>query len=262
MLNEELQGGQDMNGTRGRFDGRSGLAGLLAVAVIVAVAGCAPQKAQDSPELAAASGQWLKAYNAGDAQAIAALYTEDCRIMPPGAELMEGRDAAAASFAEMIASGAKLDLQSIQAVAGGDIGYNVGRYVMSSRDGAVVERGKYMEAWRKTPAGWRIASDIWNADAPAAPAGATMIFTHKVKDGAHWLAGWESPDGRRKLFAEHGVTSVRVFQDPKTPNQTALLVQVTDPEAFTTFITSPEVEKAKAEDGVINSTMMAYTEVK
>ena len=251
-----------MKTIRSNFDRLFILGGVLVAVALAAVVGCTPPKAQDSPELAAVAGKWQEAYNAGDAEAIAALYTEDCRLMPPGAELMEGRDAAAASFTEMIASGAKLELQSVQAVAGGDLGYHVGRYVMRTPDGAVAERGKYIETWRKTAAGWKIANDIWNTDAPVPPPGATVIFTHDVKDGAHWLAAWQGENSRAKQFAEHGVAGARTFQDRENPNRTALLVQVTEPEALQTFLTSPEGDKAKAEDGLIDRTLRVYAEVK
>lgn len=251
-----------MNGARG-LNGRFSMnAGLLALAAMIVVVGCAPPRAQESPELTAALGLWEQHFNAGDAEALASIYTKDCRIMPPGAKLMEGRDSVAAAFRKEIASGVKIELKPIQTIAAGDLGSNVGLYTVRTPNGAVTERGKYMEAWRKTADGWKIANDIWNSDAPAAPAGATMIFTHKVKDATRWLAAWQGKDGRRKQFAEHGVSGVRVFQDPHSPRRTALLVTVADAKAFQAFLSSPEVETAKAEDGVIEATLRNYTEVK
>ena len=64
----------------------------LALAVLlVATAACAPQGSQPSSALETLGEQWEAALNAGDVNAIAAFYTEDCRLMPPNGELEIGR---------------------------------------------------------------------------------------------------------------------------------------------------------------------------
>ena len=58
---------------------------LVAVLLtIVGLAACtAPAPSTDSSELAAVTEAWESAYNSGDADALAALYTEDTRLLPP-----------------------------------------------------------------------------------------------------------------------------------------------------------------------------------
>ena len=50
---------------------------------------------------------WEKAYNAGDAAALTALYTKDAKVMAPGAEMASGTSAIQKLFAADIAQGAK-----------------------------------------------------------------------------------------------------------------------------------------------------------
>jgi len=58
------------------------------------------------------------------------------------------------------------------------------------------------------------------------------------------------------------VAKVRVFQNPEKPNQTGLLVDVSDMEAFQGFLDSDEGAAAKAADGVKDKGMRTYVEVK
>ena len=43
-------------------------------------------------EIAAANEKFMAAFKAQDANAVAALYTEDCKVMPPGTDVVMGRD--------------------------------------------------------------------------------------------------------------------------------------------------------------------------
>ncbi len=46
------------------------------------------------------------------------------------------------------------------------------------------------------------------------------------------------------------------------PNQTGLLLEVADVDAFMAFATSPETAKLKVEDGVKDAGFQTFTEVK
>lgn len=241
------------------------LAGVpqLALAVLLAAsAACAPQGSQPSSTLEALGEQWEQALNAGDVDGLVALYTEDCRLLPPNGELETGREAVREEFSGMIAAGLGGQLDTIEAVTAADIGYRVGTYTITSADGTVVDRGKFMESWRNEGGAWKIANDIWNSDMPAAAIGTTMIVTHQVEDAGRWLAAWQGEPSRRELFAEHGVADARVFQSVNDPNLTAVMVEVTDMDALQAMLSSPEGEAAKAEDGVKSATMRSYLEVK
>lgn len=235
---------------------------LALALLLVATAACAPQGSQPSSILENLGEQWEAALNAGDVDAIAELYTEDCRLMPPNGELEIGREAVREEFSGMIAAGLAGRLETTEAVTAADIGYRVGTYTLTTADGAVVDRGKYIETWRNEGGVWKIANDIWNSDVPAAADGMTMIVTHEVEDFDRWLAAWQGEPSRHELFANHGVASTRVFQNVDDPNLTAVLVEVTDMGALQAMLSSPEGEAAKAEDGVKSPTMRSFLELK
>jgi ketosteroid isomerase-like protein len=231
---------------------------VLVAAVTVA---CAPPAADQSAELAALTDNWENALNASDIDSLAALYAEDCVLMPPNAELMTGRGAASELFGEMIGADLSGELDTITAVAAGGVGYHVGTYSLRDVDGNVVDRGKFIEGWQKIGGEWLIVHDIWNSDLAPGAAATTLVVTHDVEDADHWLEAWQGEDSRRGMFAEHGAPHVRVFQSPDEPNQTGLLIDVIDMAAFEAMLSSAEGAAAKAEDGVVDSSMRVYVEM-
>jgi ketosteroid isomerase-like protein len=42
-------------------------------------------------EIQAANGKFMDAFAKGDSEAIAALYTKDCKVMPTGSDVVEGQ---------------------------------------------------------------------------------------------------------------------------------------------------------------------------
>ena len=234
--------------------------GVVALVLMIAVTACAPQ--DQSAELAALTNGWEDALNAGDIDGLAALYADDCVLMPPNSELAKGQAAARVSFGEMIDAGLSGGLDSITVAAAGDIGFHTGTYWLQTADGTVVDRGKYTETWRKVGGGWKIANDIWNSDLAPGAGATTIAITHDVKDADHWLAAWQGENSRHNDFAQHGVANVRVFQNSEMQNQVGLVIDVADMEAFHAFLNSEEGANARAEDGVKDKGMRMYLEVK
>jgi uncharacterized protein (TIGR02246 family) len=127
----------------------------------------AGQASREGTEITALAKEFENALNAGDVEGIAALYADDCRLLPPNAEMTQGKEAVRAIFGGMIAAGLKGTLDTVEAVVTGKVGYRVGRYELKSPDGVVADQGKYIEIWRKIDGEWKIVNDIWNSDLPA-----------------------------------------------------------------------------------------------
>ncbi len=236
-----------------------------ALLVIVGLAACAaaPQESQQSPEIAAKSKVWIDALNAGDIEGVVATYSADARILPPNAELATGHDAVRAIFGGMIDAGIGGSIETIEISAAADIGYHVGTFTLVTEDGTTVDQGKFIETWRQIDGEWKISNDQFNSDLPTmASGGTTLAITHEVEDADRWLAAWQSESGRHELFAEHGASSVRVFQSPENPNLTGLLIDVEDMEAFQALLASDAGMNAKAEDGVKDATMSVLAEIR
>lgn len=205
------------------------------------------------------SERWEAALNAGDIDTLAGLYAEDCRLLPPGESMMEGRDAVRAVFGAMIDDGLGGTLTSVESMQAGDLAYNLGTYAVSTADGTIVGTGKFVELWQKTDGEWRMVNDIWNED--RAPDLTTVTVTHEVEDQEAWAAAWIGPGSREELFRQHGVASVRTFTSPDDPTRVGLILQVADMDALMDFMQSPEALQAASSDGVVWDTVRFMTEV-
>jgi len=122
---------------------------LSAVALLIAAPSTlfAQDHTDAKAEITAASEAFDAAYNAADAAAISAMYTNDAVVYPPGGEPVEGMEAISAWFAGgLVEGGPTLDLQT------GDV---------FAIEGAALETGV---AWSHTEEGWRMARDMWNSN--------------------------------------------------------------------------------------------------
>lgn len=241
---------------------------LLSVTPLLLIAAAcnqAPAPA-DPSGITSGSQAWEDAMNAGDADALAAVYTSDARLLPPNLEMASGTEVVRAVFGGMIEAGVSLDLTSIETKVEGSIGYNVGTYEQFL-NGEPVDKGKFVETWQRGDDGqWRISNDIFNSDLPAKPAhedGMEMthlVITHKVTDAEHWLNAWRGEDSRHQLFKENGAAHVHTLQSADDPNLTGLVIAVTDMEALHTMLSSAEGQAAAAADGVDAESMQSLIE--
>ena len=149
-------------------------AGIVALACsMVGVAHAASPASADEAAIRAQTTSWEKAYNGGDAKAVAAQYAEDAMLLPPGASGVSGRAAILAFFTKDIAgskaAGAVFVIPPKTDVGvSGNMGWESGTYKVTVK-GAVVETGKFLSVSRKKDGKWLYIRDTWNADAPPAP---------------------------------------------------------------------------------------------
>lgn len=149
------------------------------VALVGSTAGFAHDAAPTTADEAALRAQttsWGKAYNAGDAKAVAAQYAEDALLLPPGKPGVNGRAAILEFFTKDVAGSQAagvvvgLNPQTDVGVSGA-MGWESGTYQVTVK-GAVVETGKFLSVSRKQDGQWLYVRDTWNADAPPAPSAA------------------------------------------------------------------------------------------
>ncbi len=128
--------------------------------------------AGDVAAIHAVDQAWLKAYNGGDADAIASLYDEKAILLPPGARAPHGRAAIRAFFvmdiAESKKAGAVFHLgPNPDGGANGDMGWASGTYSVTDASGKVLDTGKYLSVSKKQDGKWLYVRDTWNSDSAA-----------------------------------------------------------------------------------------------
>jgi len=144
---------------------RSFAVGLVALALALPLPAFA-QTGDVRPQIEKVSKAWEKAYNSGDAAAVAALYTKDAKVMAPGAEAASGTKAIQAAFAADLAGGAKNALTTEDVVGFGDYALETGKWVATSADGKHLDHGPYVTLYKKEGGGWKLYRDIWNSAMP------------------------------------------------------------------------------------------------
>ena len=138
--------------------------GLVALALALPLPAFAQGGAGDlRAQIAKMDQAWQKAYNAGDAAALAALYTKDAKVMAPGAEPVSGTAAIQAFFAKDVAQGAKNTLTQGDVVGFGDFVLKTGGWVANSADGKHLDHGSFMTLLKKVDGSWKIYRDTWNS---------------------------------------------------------------------------------------------------
>jgi uncharacterized protein (TIGR02246 family) len=127
--------------------------------------------AADESAVRAVDAAWTKAANAGDANAISALYTSDATLLPPMEPIYKG-DLAKYWGGMTDANTVAIQLNTMAVEGRGDLAYAVGTYTMTltpKTAGAKpmpTEEGKYVEIMKKQADGsWKIAYDMWSPNA-------------------------------------------------------------------------------------------------
>lgn len=239
---------------------------ITLIALGFTLVGCqpgTPAAGKDASDIAGRAAAWVTHYNSGDLEAVAELYTEGgCRMLP-NAGMVCGRDEILAALEQGRDQGvAKVEIEVSDAGSSGDLAWGQGTFEILGPDGASADRGKWMNVSKRSDGKWLIDRDIFNSDLPVPGSeGTTLIGVHEVANGAKWLEAWDGEDSRRGLFAAHGAPHVRTFQSEQNPNLTGLVIQVTDIDAFTTWLESSEGQAAAAEDGVKQETVRILGEV-
>ena len=152
-------------------------AAIIAVGM-VALAGCKPaaeNTTADEATIRLSAPAWAAAYNAGDADAVAAMYWDDAVLQPPGAPAATGsaaiREFLAADIAATKAAGLTMNIPEAGAIdVSGDLAYEAGTYTVTDASGAAVDTGKYIGVFLKKDGKWLYIRDTWNSDSPPAAA--------------------------------------------------------------------------------------------
>jgi uncharacterized protein (TIGR02246 family) len=123
-----------------------------------------PALAQTKSMIQQLNGEWMAAFNKGDAAAVTALYAEDAYVLPAGADMVKGRKAIQAFWAQTAQQLGDAKLTTVDVMSlGPGAAREIGTFSFKTK-GQSAEQvvGKYAVVWRKIGGRWLLATDIWN----------------------------------------------------------------------------------------------------
>ena len=145
---------------------------VVAIALVIGFVGLRASAAQPGSVRAAIEAgnkKFVEGAAKGDAALIASAYTADAEAFPPNSEVVRGRPALEKLWKSVLDSGINaFELATTQVESQGNLAYEVGTYVMKTKDGKVADRGKYCVVWKKVGGKWLLHRDIWSTNLPEA----------------------------------------------------------------------------------------------
>lgn len=115
--------------------------------------------------------QFVEAFDRRDAAAVAALYTEDAKLLPPNSGMVSGKQAIQAFWQRAMNMGiGNITLETMDIGYEGDLAYEIGAYTLNIQpEGgqATTDAGKYVVVRKRQSDGsWKWTVDIWNSNLP------------------------------------------------------------------------------------------------
>lgn len=115
--------------------------------------------------------RFAAAMAAGDAAGAASVYADNGALLPPGAEVLRGKDAIERFWQGGIEMGIRgVQLETLELEQEDGLAYEIGRFRLRIEpDGGepASDVGKYVVVHKRQPDGsWRWAVDIFNSDGP------------------------------------------------------------------------------------------------
>jgi len=122
---------------------------------------------------------WVKYYNKGKADKVAALYDDGAMYMPANGPVVKGRPAIKAYFTAGVPAFVKAgDKFNITGTPDGDVsgdwGWVSGTYTVTDKKGNIVDAGKYLSVSHKEKGKWYYVRDSWNSDGAIPQVGASQ----------------------------------------------------------------------------------------
>jgi len=150
---------------------------------------------------------WAAALNTQDIDALMALYADDAVSMPDGAPMLAGKDAIRKQQEQEFANtpaGRTYSFEVLDVYANGNTVTETGKSTYQDAAGKVTGTGKYMVVWEKQGDNYLCVREIYNGDAPPAPAADRSIHLFDLPEGvteADWSAALTEMNG---IIAELG----------------------------------------------------------
>lgn len=108
---------------------------------------------------------FVAALRRGDSAGMAAVYTADGQLLPPGAPMMSGKAAIQAFWQGALDMGVADDaLETLELDVHGDTAAEMGQGVLKTKAGQVIDTAKYIVLWKRENGAWKWYRDIYNSN--------------------------------------------------------------------------------------------------
>ncbi len=116
----------------------------------------------------AANDRFMDAFNNGDTESLAGLYTAEGQVLPPGGDVITGKAGIQVFWQALVEMGIKsAKLETLELNEYTDTAVEVGKYTLGGEDDQVLDQGKYIVIWRQEDGQWKLHRDIFNTSMPA-----------------------------------------------------------------------------------------------
>src|SRR4030095_12535306 len=106
---------------------------------------------------------FAKAFITGDSASMVNNYTHDGKIFPPNSDEIIGQPAIATLVSQYLKFGIKEFRDEITALYGNEDNLiEEGNYFMGDGKGNTIDKGKYIDIWRKVDGDWKVYSNMFN----------------------------------------------------------------------------------------------------
>ena len=124
----------------------------------------AAARAQEETEIEKLNAHFAELFNKGDAEGVAALYTDDAVILPPGAGIVKGRADIQAFWKKAAETLGDVKLTTLDVKPlGENAARETGYFRMRTKSLPSQEvTGKYIVIWERIGAEWKLGADVWN----------------------------------------------------------------------------------------------------
>ena len=103
----------------------------------------------------------------GDSVGIAATYTADGSLMLNNIPSIKGKDKLINFWSGFAQSGAKIKLTTVEVWGDENFIAEEGLLEINTKEGAQIDKGKYICLWKKEGGKWKLHRDMSNSDLPA-----------------------------------------------------------------------------------------------
>jgi len=134
------------------------------------------------PAIAAQNARWMRYANANQVDSILTLYAPNAVLLPPDMPAATSRDSMKARLAAVVVPGGIITLTTASVAADGPLAIERGNWTYAvpaqGKTAAMKLAGKYLVHWHNVNGQWLLAEDMWNNDAPMAPAAPAQHRSH------------------------------------------------------------------------------------